>query len=101
MIVYNITIKVQPQIEAAWKKWQIEEHIPEVMATGLFKQYKFFHLLDQDEADGVTYVIQYFASSFDDYNKYIEDFATSLRKKTFERWNNQFIAFRTVMEAVN
>lgn len=101
MIVYNITIKVDAQIEAKWKKWQIDEHIPEIMATGLFEEYKFFRLLDQDETDGVTYVTQYFASSFDDYNKYMKDFAAPLRKKTFERWNNQVLAFRTVMETVN
>lgn len=100
-VVYNITIKVEPQIEAAWRKWQIAEHIPEVMATGLFTEYKFFRLLDQDESEGITYVIQYFASSLADYKKYIKDFSTSLRKKSFERWSNQLIAFRTVMEIVN
>ena len=101
MVVYNITIKVESQIEAEWKKWQIDEHIPEVMATGLFTENKFFRLLHQDESDGITYVIQYYASSLDDYKKYIEDFATSLCKKTFERWSNQLIAFRTVMEIVH
>ena len=101
MVVYNITIKVEPQIEAEWKKWQIDEHIPEVMATGLFTENKFFRLLDEDESDGITYVVQYYASSLADYKKYNEGFATSLREKTFERWSNQLIAFHTVMEFVN
>ena len=41
-----------------------EEHIPEVMSSGQFSDYKFFRLLEQDETDGVTYIIQYFSSTF-------------------------------------
>jgi hypothetical protein len=101
MIVYNITIKIDPHIENEWVNWQREEHIPEVLATGLFTDHKLFRLLEQDEADGITYVIQYYTPSLANYKKYIEEFATTLRKKAFERWKNQFIAFRTVMEIVN
>jgi hypothetical protein len=101
MIVYNVTIKIDPDIEAEWVSWQIKEHIPEVLATGLFIEHKFFRLLEQEETDGITYVIQYYASSIADYKKYIEEFAAGLRKKAFDKWQNQFIAFRTVMEIVN
>jgi len=48
MIVYNVTIKVDPQIEKDWIKWQKSENIPEIMATGLFSEYKFYRLLEQD-----------------------------------------------------
>ena len=101
MICYNLTIKIVPQIEKEWVQWMQQEHIPEVMATGLFTDYKFFKLLEQEEGDGITYLIQYFSSSFDEYRKYVFEFAPSLREKSFARWSDQFIAFRTVMEAVN
>ncbi|HEV8287027.1 MAG TPA: DUF4286 family protein [Chitinophagaceae bacterium] len=101
MFVYNITIKVEPKIETEWLKWQKCEHIPEIMATGLFTDYKFFRLLEEEETDGVTYIIQYFISSFERYKKYIEIYAPLLRKKSFEKWGNQFIAFRTIMQTVN
>jgi hypothetical protein len=101
MIVYNTTVKIAPQIEEAWVDWQKNEHIPEVMATGLFGDYKFFHLLEQDEAEGITYVIQYFSPTIEHYKKYIEDFATLLGEKNFARWRDQFISFHTVMEIVN
>lgn len=101
MIVYNITNKVQAGIEAEWMRWQKEEHIPEIMASGLFLEYKFYRLLEQDEADGITYIIQYFAKDIDHYNNYIHSFAPSLRKKALDKWGNKFIAFRTVMEVVN
>jgi len=101
MIVYNTTIKVDPHIEKEWLDWQKNVHIPEIMATGLFSDYKFFRLLHQDDAMGITYVIQYLSSSIDNYKKYIEEFATPLSKKAFAKWSDQFISFHTVMEIVN
>ncbi|HET9825964.1 MAG TPA: DUF4286 family protein [Chitinophagaceae bacterium] len=101
MVVYNITIKVAPQIEEQWLKWQKEEHIPEIMAMGLFHEYKMFVLLEQDAEDGPTYVIQYFASTIENYRKYVSEFSPALQKKHLHKWGNHFVAFRTVMQSVH
>jgi uncharacterized protein DUF4286 len=101
MICYNITLTIDPAIETEWLQWQNEEHIPEVMSTGLFTEYKFFKLLEQDESEGITYVVQYFSSSIENYNHYISQYATKLREKAFAKWKDRFIAFRTVMKLVN
>ncbi len=101
VIVYNITIKIHPNIEAEWVGWQKEEHIPEILATGMFDDYKMYRLLELDDTDGITYTIQYFASSLQSYQRYINDFSGTLHKKAINRWGDQFIAFRTVMELVN
>jgi hypothetical protein len=101
MLVYNITLKIATEIEKDWKQWMKEEHIPEVMSSGLFIEYKFYRLLDQDEADGITYIVQYFSSSLKNYEQYVAETAPLLRKKANERWGNQFIAFRTLMQAVD
>ena len=101
MIVHNITIKVDPQIEKEWVDWQKQVSIPEVMATGLFNDHKFFKLLEPDESESATYVIQYFTSSIDQYKKYISEFASSLSEKAFAKWRDQFISFHTVMQTVN
>jgi hypothetical protein len=81
--------------------WLKNGHIPETMATGLFVEYKLFHLLEQEEQEGITYVVQYFTTSFAQYKKYIDEFSLQLRQKTFDKWGDQFISFRTVMEIVN
>jgi Domain of unknown function (DUF4286) len=101
MIVYNISIKIDTAIEKEWIQWQREEHIPDVMASGQFTDYKFYRLLEQDESDGISYVVQYFAPDIHHYNKYINSFAPSLRQKTLDKWGNKFIAFRTLMQVVN
>ena len=101
MICYNVTLKIFPQIEQQWVNWMKDEHIPEVLATGLFVDHKFFRLLEQDESDGITFVVQYFSESLDHYKNYIEEFAPVLREKAFAKWKDRFIAFRTVMEVVH
>ncbi|SRR6266496_2230425 len=101
MIVYNITCKISPPIEAEWVNWQKQEHIPEIMKTGLFTDHKFYRLLDQDEEDGISYIIQYFTSSIENYNKYIQQSAALMRQKAIDKWGDQFITFRTIMQLVN
>ena len=94
-------LEPDPQIEKEWVEWQKNERIPEVMATGLFTDYKFFRLLEQDETEGITYVVQYFSSSIDNYKKYIDEFASLLNERSFAKWSDQFISFHTVMKIVN
>lgn len=100
MFVYNITIKINPEIEKEWLQWQYDEHIPDIMSTGLFTEWKMFRLLEQDETEGITYVLQYFAATSDNYQRYIEQHASLLRQKAFQRWGDQFIAFRSVLQLV-
>jgi hypothetical protein len=101
MICYNITIKVDPAVEKEWVEWQTREHIPEVMSTGLFTEFRFYKLLEQDENEGITYVVQFFSTSVENYNTYINQFAPKLREKAFTKWKQKFIALRTVMQLVN
>ncbi len=99
-IIYNVTVKVQSPIEQSWLNWMKQEHIPEVIGTGCFQSYRVVRLLEIDDSEGPTYAIQYHASSKALYNRYISLFAEALRKKTYDKWGNQFIAFRSVMQVV-
>jgi hypothetical protein len=101
MIAYNVTIKIEKEIEKEWLQWVKKEYISEVLATGLFAEYKFYRLLENDETDGITYVVQYFAPSLENYKNYSEKFFDHLQKKSREKWNGKSVAFHTVMEIVN
>jgi hypothetical protein len=101
MIIYNVTIKVEAAIANEWLQWMQEIHIPEVMQTGCFTDYKILRLLEVDETEGPTYAIQYNAESKAIYNQYILKFAPALRDKTYQKWGDRFIAFRSVMQVVH
>jgi Domain of unknown function (DUF4286) len=101
MILYNVTIKVHSSIHNEWLQWLKEEHINEVMETNCFTSHKILRLLEIDEAEGPTYAIQYFAESKALYNLYIEKFASEMRNRSFAKWGDKFIAFRSVMQIVD
>ena len=94
-------MKVSPAIEEKWLEWQKHEHIPEIMSTGFFVEYKFYRLLEHDDSEGKTYIIQYFAVSIENYNEYVKQFSPMLRNKAITKWGDQFISFRSVLEVVN
>jgi hypothetical protein len=100
MIIYNVTIKVETSIAGQWLQWLREEHIPDVMQTGCFSSHKVVRLLEVDDSDGPTYAVQYRADSKADYNRYIQLYAASLRDKSYQKWGDRFIAFRSVMQEV-
>ncbi|MFM7711118.1 MAG: DUF4286 family protein [Ferruginibacter sp.] len=101
MILYNVTVKVSTAITDEWLHWLKEEHIGEVLATGCFDTADVFRLLDIDDTEGPTYAIQYRTDQIERYHTYIECHAPVMRQKGFDKWGDQFIAFRSVMEAVN
>lgn len=100
MIIYNVTVGVEHSIANDWLKWMKEEHIPELMATGLFEDARLCKILMQDEKEGLTYTAQYFCKTMNEYENYISTHADQMRAKGIERFGDKFVAFRTIMEIV-
>ena len=100
MYIYNVSIKLIPEIEQEWILWMKEEHLNEVMATGMFDRYAFYELLEPSDDDGnKTFIVQYFTDHEDRYKKYIEDFAPALREKGYQKFGDRFIGFRSFMRS--
>ena len=100
MIIYNVTVKVENEIADEWAQWMLQEHMPDLMTTRLFTEYRLCRLLEQDETDGVTFSAQYSCHSMAEYNQYIDVHAQTMRDKAFARFGGRFVAFRSVMEVV-
>lgn len=100
MILYNVTIGIDPSIEEEWLSWMTNEHIPAVMDTGLFKEYKVFKVLSVQEGDNPSYSIQYFAESIVEVNNYLQHHAPSIQQEHMMRYKDRHVAFRTLLETV-
>jgi hypothetical protein len=101
MILYNVTINIDDSIHDEWMLWMLNEHIPQVLDTGMFRNYRMFKVLTrQDEESGTTYCIQYFADTMSDYNFYIEEYAPKFRAETERKFSGKYVAFRTLLEEV-
>ena len=80
--------------------WQLEQQIPAILKTGLFDSYQLYRLLDQEEEEGPTFVIQFFTSNPERYEQFVIEFAPAIQQAGWDKWGNNFIAFRTVMEQI-
>jgi len=101
MILYNVTINIDEHVQQEWLSWMQNEHIPAVMETGYFTNYKMYRILSRMEGEtGHTYSIQYFASNIEDYETYRDTQAARLQEETARKFGNRFVAFRTLLEEV-
>jgi hypothetical protein len=100
MLLYNVTIIIEEPAESAWLQWMQKIHIPEVMATGKFVSNRLLKVLDSPN-EGVTYCSQYIAETMEDYTAYQHEYAPALQQKLQDKFENQFVAFRSLMEYVD
>lgn len=101
MYIYNVTIQVNLAIHELWVEWMKQKHIPEVMATGCFVKHQLVRILDIDETEAVTYAAQYYVKTLEDYKRYIEEYAETLRMDALQTWGSDFIGFRSLMQVVD
>ena len=100
MILYNVTVKILKAIEHEWLDWMRTRHIPDVIATGHFTDHRICKLLEHDDEESATFVIQYFCPSLHKYNHYILHDAPRLREEHEQLFKDKYVAFRTVMEVL-
>jgi hypothetical protein len=100
MLLYNITTKVDHAIVNDWLRWEKEIHIPEIMSTGLFIEHKFYKLLEHDDEEGQNFIIQFMASSKEDFDTYLKEFAPQLQSKVFAKWGDKVVIFQTLLQNV-
>ena len=99
MIIYNVTVKVDLDVHEEWLDWMRSNHIPDVLATGLFTDYRICRVL-QDESDGMTYTTQYSCESMKNLQEYAAQHAKRLQDDHTARYKDKYVAFRTVMEVL-
>lgn len=100
MILYNITINVTSDIEQDFISWMKSTHIPEVLATGMFVEHRFYRLLHESEDGSVNYSIQFFTETMEKMMEYERNHAPALRTKTRERYQDKAVSFRSLLEAI-
>ena len=100
MYIYNVTVNIDQSVHQEWLSW-IENHIPEVLATGYFLSAKLTEVLVEEEMGGTTYSVQYTAKTREDLDAYYEKHADELRAISFKKFADKILAFRTELRVIN
>lgn len=100
MILYNVTVSIEPSISENWLEWMRSKHIPDVMATGCFVESRLSRIHGEEEG-AFTYAITYLSLSEEKIKEYQEIHAPELQKDHSARYNGKFAAFRTLMSVID
>ena|SRR5690348_11337783 len=101
MFIYNITMQVEWSIHEAWLQWMIDVYIQKMQSTGCFIKRQLVRLMEIDETEGPTYALQLFVETMEDYNRFIQLYASSLNETLLDCWNDKVITFSTLMRVVH
>ena len=99
MLLYNVTLSVEPEVHAEWLQWMLKEHLRDMLGTGCFLGFRFSEL-NADGVQGPTYTVQYELADQADLDRYEQEFAPELRQKGLEHFGNKVLAFRTHMRVL-
>ena len=98
MILYNITMNIDPVVERDLLRWMKNEHIPAIMDTGLPVDSKILKLLTEVDNGGVTYTFQYWFRAMEDFVTYQSFHQPALQQQVADRYANKYVSFRTLLE---
>lgn len=101
MIIYNVTINLDPAIEAKWLEWMQTKHIKEVLDSGCFISAKLLKVHVNQPIEGVNYAVQYLAENQEKLNTYYREYAPNLREEGLQLFGDKMLAFRTELEVIS
>jgi hypothetical protein len=99
MVLYNVTVSIDESVNNDWLQWMREEHIPDVMRTGFFKEARLSRVHGEEEG-GLTYAITYLSLSQANIETYQKEHAPQLQKEHNEKFAGKFAAFRTFLSVI-
>lgn len=103
MILYRVTVAIDPEKEEEWLQWMRKKHILDVMDTGYFVSYNLERVVDpeRDENGHAVYVIEYGCEGLDKFRCYCDSSAAALQAEHTEKYEGYFTASRLVLETVD
>lgn len=101
MIIYSITTSVKNEHVNEWLKWMQDEHIPNIMRTGYFENFKMYKVrVPTTSSEESTYIINYECESFEKYKEYADTEAARLRANYAAKYSGIAKTARTVIESI-
>ena len=101
MFLYNVTVGIDKVAEQEWLQWMKEVHIPKVLETGMFVDFKIYKVLHDQDEGSVSYSVQYFAQTIKHVTAYFEKFAPRLMEEHRIQFQDKHVAFMTLLEEVD
>jgi hypothetical protein len=99
MILYNVTVSIDPAIADEWLSWMRQQHIPDVMSTGCFLESRISRVHGEEEG-GITYAVSYVSPNQATMDIYQNEYSPRLQAEHTTRYQGRFAAFRTFLQII-
>ena len=99
MIIYNETIVMDEAIYDEWLAWMKTVHIPAMMQTGHFDDYRMLEILDSPN-EGITVCVQYSTAHLARYRQFAAAQQQLLQEAHLKQFENKFVQFSTIMQTI-
>lgn len=100
MILYSITLSVNPEVHDEWLKCIQTQFLPSVMLSGHFMEKRMFRLMNEELGQGITYSIQLVSPSMETLQEYVDTKEDLLEKTLRDQFGKHFVEFRTYLEVI-
>lgn len=91
MVIYDVSMQVNPDVHEGCVRWMIEEHIPEVLKYQGFVKAEL--LLEPEGRSRIR--VLYYLQTQDQLESYLKLHSPVMRAKTKEKWGLEVSAERT------
>ena len=98
---YNISFKVDNDIEEQWKEFMRKELLPELKKSESIIDYSLNKVLYVDNTDGITFAVQISFSRLSQVQIFLGTIVSEIMAKLTERFMNKFVSFDSIMEIDN
>lgn len=95
-LIYNVTVNISDIKHEEWLSWMTETHIPDVMKTGYFLDFRFCEVM-ADDPEGKTYSIQYSCENREQLDLYLQKESPRLQQEHKAKYEGHYAAFRTLL----
>jgi len=99
MLIFNETFIIDDAIADEWLAWIKNNHIPSVLGTGLFDDYRMYAILDSPN-EGITYCLQFQTDKIERYSDFYYKHLEGIHAEHNKQFEERFALFHTLMESV-
>jgi hypothetical protein len=100
MIIYRVEITLDAGIESEWLDWMKRVHVPDVVRTGCFSEYKIYKVIDSTSTEPV-YVIAVSMPIARGLPPLPGQFCSCASKEHSDRFAGRFRGSRQLLEEVS
>lgn len=101
MYLYNITYNIEESIHEKWLRWVQKNHIPEVLQKTPFTSARLIQVLMDEEMGGITYSIQYQATTRKDLDNFLNNDQYDITAEMQKLFSGLFVSFSTELKVIN